>query len=118
MFVGVRFYFIKILHYICCMERLLAIIRNKYVIATVAFAVWMLFFDRYDITTQYGYYSQLKNLKTEKVFYTTEIERVHQTIDALNTDPEALQRMAREKYRMKKENEDVFVIIERQADPQ
>ncbi|WP_353184619.1 septum formation initiator family protein [Parapedobacter lycopersici] len=100
------------------MERLFSIIRNKYVIATVAFAVWMLFFDRHDITTQYSYYSQLKSLKAEKAFYTTEIERVNQTIEALNTDPEALQRMAREKYKMKKENEDVFVIIEQQESPQ
>lgn len=96
------------------MERLLAIIRNKYVIASIAFAVWMLFFDRHDIATQYGYYSQLKGLKAEKAFYTTEIERVNNTIEALNTNPEALQRLAREKYKMKKENEDVFVIIERE----
>lgn len=96
------------------MERLLTIIRNKYVIAGVAFALWMMFFDRHDIATQYGYYSQLKGLKAEKAFYTTEIERVTKTILDLNSDPEALQRMAREKYKMKKENEDVFVIIERE----
>lgn len=96
------------------MERLLTIIRNKYVIAGVAFAVWMMFFDRHDITTQYGYYSQLNGLKAEKEFYTTEIERVNKTILDLNSDPEALQRMAREKYQMKKENEDVFVIIEQE----
>jgi len=96
------------------MERLLTIVRNKYIIASTAFVVWMLFFDRHDITTQYGYYSQLKGLKAEKAFYTAEIERVNHTIRALNTDPEALQRLAREKYKMKKENEDVFVIIERE----
>src|SRR5690554_6222244 len=96
------------------MERLLTIIRNKYVIAGVAFVIWMMFFDRYDITTQYSYYSQLKGLKIEKAFYTTEIDQVNKTIHDLNSDPEALQRMAREKYKMKKENEDVFVIIERE----
>lgn len=96
------------------MERLLSIIRNKYVIASVAFVVWMMFFDRHDITTQYGYYSQLKGLKIEKEFYTKEIERVNKTILDLNSDPDALQRMAREKYKMKKENEDVFVIIEQE----
>ncbi len=98
------------------MERLLAAIRNKYIIATVAFTVWMLFFDRHDMATQYSYYSQLKALKTEKEFYTTEIERVTKTIDDLNTDPQALQRIARERYKMKKENEDVFVIIEQEEE--
>ncbi|SEL85194.1 FtsB family cell division protein [Parapedobacter koreensis] len=96
------------------MERLLSIIRNKYLIAAVAFVVWMLFFDRHDVATQYDYYSQLKGLKAEKAFYTTEIERVTKTIHDLNTSPQELQRIAREKYKMKKENEDVFVILERE----
>ncbi|MFC3199772.1 septum formation initiator family protein [Parapedobacter deserti] len=96
------------------MERLLSVIRNKYIIAGVAFTVWMLFFDRHDVATQYDYYSQLKGLKAEKAFYTSEIERVTETMHALNTDPQALQRIARERYKMKKENEDVFVIIERE----
>ena len=104
------------LSYFVVMERLLAIIRNKYVITSVAFAVWMLFFDRHDVATQYDYYSQLKGLKEEKAFYTTEIERVNKAIHDLNTDPQALQRVAREKYKMKKENEDVFVIIEREEE--
>ena len=98
------------------MERLLAAIRNKYIISTVAFVVWMLFFDRHDVATQYSYYSQLKALKTEKVFYTTEIEHVTKTIENLNTNPKELQRLARERYKMKKENEDVFVIIEEEAE--
>ncbi|SFC79883.1 Septum formation initiator [Parapedobacter composti] len=96
------------------MGRLLSIIRNKYIIASTAFLVWMLFFDRHDVATQYGYYSQLKGLKAEKAFYTEEIERVTKAIHDLNNDPKELQRVARERYKMKKENEDVFVIIERQ----
>ncbi len=96
------------------MERLLTIIKNKYIIAGTAFTVWMLFFDRHDITTQYGYYSQLKGLKAEKSFYTTEVDRVNATINDLNVNPQELQRVAREKYKMKKENEDVFVIIEQE----
>src|SRR5690606_37894100 len=97
------------------MERFIAIIRNKYIIASVAFLVWMLFFDRHDFATQYGYYSQLKGLQAEKAFYTEEIERVTTTLHNLNNNPQELQRLAREKYKMKKENEDVFVVIEREA---
>jgi|SRR5690606_5155411 len=94
------------------MERLLSVIRNKYIIASVAFAVWMLFFDRHDVTTQYSYYSQLKELRAEKEFYTVEIDQVTKLIDDLRNDPQALQRIAREKYKMKKDNEDVYVILE------
>lgn len=95
-----------------CMERFLGAIRNKYLIAIVAFAVWMLFFDRHDVATQYGYYSQLKGLKDEKAFYSSEIERITKAIHDLNSNPQAQQRVARERYQMKKENEDVFVIVE------
>src|SRR3546814_15698675 len=49
-----------------CMERFMSTIRNKYLIATVAFAVWMLFFDRHDMATQYGYYRRLNGLKIRK----------------------------------------------------
>ncbi|MFC7522699.1 septum formation initiator family protein [Parapedobacter sp. GCM10030251] len=98
------------------MERLLSTIRNKYIIAGVAFTIWMLFFDRHDVATQYSYYSQLKELRAEKSFYTTEIEKVTKSIHDLNSDPQALQRVAREKYKMKKENEDVFVIIEEEVE--
>lgn len=98
------------------MERFLGAVRNKYLIAIVAFVVWMLFFDRHDMATQYGYYSQLKGLKAEKAFYTTEIEQITKAIEDLNTDPQEQQRVARERYQMKKENEDVFVIIEREEE--
>ncbi len=98
------------------MERFLSAIRNKYLIASVAFAVWMLFFDRHDVATQYSYYSQLKDLKAEKTFYTTEIERISTAIHDLNTDPQEQQRVARERYQMKKDNEDIFVIVEKEEE--
>ena len=98
------------------MERFLGAIRNKYLIAIVAFAVWMLFFDRHDVATQYSYYSQLKGLKAEKAFYTAEIERITKAIEDLNTNPQEQQRVARERYQMNKENEDVFVIVEQEEE--
>ncbi len=94
------------------MERILSVIKNKYIIATVVFAVWMLFFDRHDVTTQYGYYSELKSLEAERDFYIEEMERINQTVNDIHNSPEAVQRIARERYQMKKDNEDVFVIIE------
>ncbi|HWK58051.1 MAG TPA: septum formation initiator family protein [Parapedobacter sp.] len=98
------------------MERFLSAIRNKYLIAITAFVVWMLFFDRHDMATQYSYYSQLKGLKAEKTFYTTEIDRITKAIHDLNTDPQEQQRVARERYQMKKDNEDVFVIVEKEEE--
>lgn len=94
------------------MDRLLSLIKNKYVIATVVFIVWMLFFDRHDVTTQYGYYSELKNLEAQRDFYLEEMDHINKTVNDIHSDSEAVQRIARERYQMKKDNEDVFVIIE------
>lgn len=93
------------------MHKALNIIKNKYIIASLAFLVWMLFFDRNDISSQYHYQSQLNELQKEKEFYTQETEKVQKDLEELTTDLEKLQKFAREKYFMKKDNEDVYVII-------
>lgn len=96
------------------MYRLLRVIRNKYIIASLAFAAWMLFFDRNDLSSQYKYHSQLKELEMEKVFYTEEIQKVQKDLEGFDNNPKQLQKFAREKYFMKKDNEDVYVIIHEQ----
>jgi len=86
------------------------IAKNKYTIATIAFLVWMLFFDRNDLTSQYKYQTQLKKLKQEKEFYIKETAIAKTDLEELTSNLARLQKFAREKYFMKKENEDVFVI--------
>lgn len=93
------------------MHKVIHIIKNKYAIASLAFVIWMLFFDRNDISSQYHYQSQLNELQKEKEFYTQETEKVEKDLEELTTDRKKLQKFAREKYYMKKDNEDVYVII-------
>jgi cell division protein FtsB len=95
----------------CYMNRLLNLLKNKYFIATVAFITWMLFFDRNDFISQYEYQTQLNKLEEEKAFYTKETEQVKNDLEGLTYNKEKLEKLAREKYLMKKENEDVFVIV-------
>lgn len=71
----------------------------------------MLFFDRNDLLSQYEYRSQLKKLQAEKEFYLKESAKAIKDLNELTTDKAKLEKFAREKYLMKKENEDVFVII-------
>jgi len=93
------------------MKRLLSLFRNKYFVVTVAFTVWMVFFDKNDLFSQYQYHSQLSKLKHERDFYQKETDKVHQELNELTTNKETLEKFAREKYLMKKDNEDVFVIV-------
>jgi cell division protein FtsB len=93
------------------MTRAFNILRNKYLISGIAFLAWMLFFDRNDLMSQYEYRRQLNKLEAEKQFYTSESEKALQDLNELSTNRSKLEKFAREKYLMKKDNEDVFVII-------
>jgi len=97
--------------YICIMNRVLDLVRNKYFLSVAAFAVWMLFFDRNDMISQYEFRSQVNKLQEEKDFYTRETAQVKKDLNELSTNLNTAEKFAREKYFMKKDNEDVFVII-------
>ncbi|MBE9599291.1 septum formation initiator family protein [Pedobacter sp. MC2016-24] len=93
------------------MNRVLDLVRNKYFLSVAAFAVWMLFFDRNDMISQYEFRSQVNKLQEEKDFYTRETAQVKKDLNELSTNLNTAEKFAREKYFMKKDNEDVFVII-------
>lgn len=86
--------------------------RNFYFIAGMFFLFWMIFLDSNDLYTQYKLSSQLKSLESEKEFYQEKIEEVRNERQQLLSDTETLEKFAREKYLMKKESEDLFVIVE------
>ena len=88
--------------------------RNKYFICTLAFFAWMLFFDKNDVLSQYEYHSEVVKLQEEKDFYVKETAQVEKDLKELSADPHMAEKFAREKYFMKKQNEDVFVIIREQ----
>lgn len=94
------------------MKKVLQIARNKYLIAGIGFIVWMLFFDRNDIPSQLEYRAQLNDLKVERDFYLEETATVREDLKELTSNLSRLQKFAREKYLMKKDNEDIFVIEE------
>ncbi len=72
----------------------------------------MLFFDSNDILTQRSLSSKISELEESKAYYEEKIVEVKNDQKALDTDKELLERIAREKYLMKKENEDVFIVVE------
>ena len=94
------------------MDSFIGVVRNKYLIAGIAFLTWMLFFDRNDLMSQYDYRQELSKRNAEKEFYIVETAKTVKDLNELTTNREKLEKFAREKYLMKKENEDVFVIIE------
>jgi cell division protein FtsB len=92
------------------MKRLRYIFTNKYLITGIAFAIWMLFFDRNDVILQLKRIHELNKLQESEKVMTQKIAATQQELELLKTNPETLEKYAREKYLMKKDNEDLFIV--------
>lgn len=93
-------------------------LKNKYAIASVAFIVWVGFFDRNDLVTQWKYHMQLHDLQQKKAFLEQQIQQTSREQQALQSSPEKLEQFAREHYFMKKDNEDLYLIDSSMAEPE
>lgn len=94
------------------LERLPSWLKNKYLLTTAGFVVWLLFFDDRDLITNIRHQQELKALEQSRDHYVSEINTIQKELDQLKNDPAILEKYAREKYRMKKDNEDLFVVPE------
>lgn len=84
-------------------------IRNRYFLILMLFLAWMLFFDKHDVLTQWRLKSTVNQLNEEKAFYTNQIEQAEEERLELEINKE---KIAREKYYMKRPGEDVFIIVD------
>lgn len=91
-----------------------ALLRNKFFITFAAFAVWMLFFDERDVFTMKHHRQELRDLQQSKQYYTDQINEEKTELENLKNSPSTLEKYAREKYYMKRDNEDLFLIPENQ----
>jgi cell division protein FtsB len=87
------------------------IFRNIFFLTGLVFAVWMLFFDENNMLVQYNRRHELIGLQKKSNFYKREIANVEKQYQELTTSSESQEKFARENYMMKKDNEDVFVIV-------
>lgn len=97
------------------MKKAFKILTNKYLLVTVAFVCWTVFFDQNDWMSLQQRQKELNNVKSNIAYLNTEIDRMNAERNGLMSDPHMLEKYAREHYRMKHEGEDVYVI-EKSAD--
>ena len=93
------------------MRKIFSILKNKFLITFLFILAWVIFFDENDLFSQMELRQKLKTLETEKKYYINEIAQNKTDLLELRTNPANLEKFAREKYLMKKENEDIFVIV-------
>jgi len=84
-------------------------VSNKYVIAIFLFGFWMVFLDNYSILDHANLNSEINTLQTNKLYFINEIKKDQQQINELRKS-EKLEGYAREKYFMKRPNEDIYII--------
>lgn len=87
--------------------------KNIFVVILVFFVVWMLFFDKNNFFYQFELSSKVDELEEQKQYFTQEIEELDKLKTELFSTEDKKEKFAREKYFMKKDNEDVFIIVEK-----
>ena len=87
----------------------LKIVSNKYLLISLLFGVWMLFLDNYSYMDQRKVNKQMHELQDNKKYYQEEIRKDNQSIKLLKNQDQ-VEKYAREKYYMKRENEDIYIV--------
>jgi cell division protein FtsB len=94
------------------MKSILSVFKNKYFLTIITLSVWVIFFDKNDLSTQIELRKEVKQLEEERNYYAHEIAEITSDIRELTTNPKTLEKFAREKYLMKRDNEEIFKIVE------
>ena len=87
--------------------------RNFYFVTGFFFIVWMFFIDSNDIISQYKLNKAIKELEVKKDYFQKNIEELARLHERRQNDPDYMEKFAREQYFMKKEGEDLYVIVEK-----
>ena len=85
---------------------------NKYTVTLAIFAIIIVFVDDNSLIDRYKAYRKKRELQKEKAQYEENIKKDKEFLEAIQSDPMALEKFAREEYKMKSEDEDVYIIKE------
>jgi cell division protein FtsB len=85
-------------------------LKNKYLISGLAFLIWIFFFDPKDIPSSINRIETNSKLQKNEQHLTKLIAETNKDLDLLKTNPQTIEKYARENYMMKKDNEDLFII--------
>ena len=86
--------------------------RHKYIITLIIFGIIIVFLDENSLIQRARHKDEIKTLKNEISKYRVQFEEDTERLKEITNNPEALEKIAREKYLMKKPNEDIFIFEE------
>ena len=85
-------------------------LNNRYVIATIVFLLVILFFDQFNLGTQINLHRELSEQELEIQHLEKGRAQYKDSLRMVTEDREGMERIAREKYFMKRDNEVVYKI--------
>lgn len=85
-------------------------LKNKYFLAGSFFIIWMTFFDQKDLASDVDHWKHLQELKKSEKHFSELISNTQKELNLLKTNAQTIEKYAREKYLMKKDNEDIFIV--------
>jgi cell division protein FtsB len=91
-------------------KKILGIVVNKYILTVIIAGVWMLFFDQNDFFTMQEHKKDLQKITDNITYLNGEIAKMEKENADVNSNPHVLEQYAREHYKLKRDNEDVYVI--------
>lgn len=95
------------------MKKLIKYSSNFYVVATLLFLFWITFIDSNNLVNHFRLTQKLNQLEDQKEFYLEKKGDINSEREELLSNPELLEKFARERYLMKKQTEDLYVVVEK-----
>jgi len=93
------------------LNRIPSAFRNKYFLTIVIFLIWLILLDSNNLIARYKEMRELRKLKNDREYFLKKIEDDKKKLNELKTDDQNLEKFAREQYRMKKPDEDLYIIL-------
>lgn len=93
------------------LERMPPWMKNKYILTVLVFLVWIILLDPNNLISRVREIRTRNRLEQEKEYYMARIEEDRRKLNELRTSNENLEKYAREQYRMKRPDEDLFIIV-------
>ena len=92
-------------------DKIPASFRNKYLLTILIFLIWIILLDSNNLISRYKDVKELRRLKSDREYYMNKIDEESRKLRELKTDNHNLEKFAREQYRMKKPDEDLYIIM-------
>ncbi|MFC4097954.1 FtsB family cell division protein [Euzebyella saccharophila] len=86
-----------------------SLLTNVYILVATVFVIWMLFFDTNSLLIHLELKKEINKLEKQQEFLKQEIAKDKKILEKLS-DPDELEKFAREKYYLKKKNEEIYLI--------